>query len=73
MIKARKEHIEVAVGLLLLSLSVFASLLMAVNVITPRIILSFTIYSASLTGLVIGLHGVYGLIIPTKRRKTASP
>ncbi|MCS6769729.1 MAG: hypothetical protein NZ570_04760 [Candidatus Caldarchaeum sp.] len=51
---------EVFAGLTLLFVGFIASFLMAVGLLEKDIILSLVVYSLSLAGIVVGLHGVLG-------------
>ncbi|RLI28830.1 hypothetical protein DRO58_01295 [Candidatus Bathyarchaeota archaeon] len=63
----QREHVEIAVGGSLLFISFFLSLLMVIRVIGVSFVLCFLLLSSSLAGLIIGLHGIYGLWIRRRR------
>jgi len=62
-----KEVLEIILGTFLLFLSFFLTLLTVIKVMEPSFLLMFLFYSLSLTGLVIGLHGLYGFIFAKRR------
>ncbi|RLI23564.1 hypothetical protein DRO57_08560 [Candidatus Bathyarchaeota archaeon] len=64
----QKEHVEIAVGGALLFISFFLSFLMVIRIIGASFVLCFLLLSSSLAGLIIGLHGIYGLWIRRRRR-----
>jgi len=68
MVHLINELTEILIGASLMVLSFLLSLLMTIRVIEPSFILAFGAYSLSITGLLIGLHGLYN-IISTRRSK----
>ncbi|MEM2103524.1 MAG: hypothetical protein QW717_01365 [Candidatus Bathyarchaeia archaeon] len=63
MAKIEKEVLEVVLGVFLMVLSFFLTLLTVIRTIESSFILMFLLYSMSLSGLVIGLHGLYSFIL----------
>jgi|YelNatPaOPRAMG01_1025707.scaffolds.fasta_scaffold06033_3 hypothetical protein len=61
-----KEKLEIVLGVFLMFLSFLLTFLTVIKVVEPNIALMFLFYSMSLTGLIVGLHGLYTLIL-TKR------
>ena len=58
-----REHYEIIAGIFLTTLSFLLSLFMVIRAIKPSFILSLTLYSLSIGGFAVGLHGLYGLIV----------
>lgn len=71
--KLDKPKVEIALGVFLMVLSFTLSFLMVINVIkldsSMTIVLSFVLYSLSLIGLIIGLHGIHEMMILLERKK----
>lgn len=64
-----KEVYEILVGLLMLLVGFILPYLMVIRVIVPNLELSLFSYAISLIGLVLGLHGIYGLVASRKTKK----
>jgi len=58
-----KELLEIILGAFLMFLSFILTLFSVIRIIEPSFILMFLLYSLSLAGLVIGLHGLYTFIL----------
>ncbi|MGQ9479174.1 MAG: hypothetical protein ACUVQ0_04010 [Thermoproteota archaeon] len=67
-----RAHLEVLIGLLLMVSSFLLSFLMIIRILELDLylmmVLSFILYALSLIGLVLGLHGLYELLIPHRRK-----
>jgi len=64
-----KEYVEITVGAFLLVTSFLISLLMVIGVLEPSFPLSFLAFSASFAGLLIGFHGLYGVILRYRKKQ----
>lgn len=69
MVAFEKEHFEIAIGGFLLVVSFLISLFMVIGVLEPSFSLSILAFSASLAGLLLGFHGLYGLIFRYRRKQ----
>jgi len=63
------EFIEIIVGVIMMILGFFSSLLMTIRVLQPDFILAFGSYGLSLAGFVIGAHGLYGIILVRRSKE----
>ncbi|MEM1507551.1 MAG: hypothetical protein QW702_05735 [Candidatus Bathyarchaeia archaeon] len=68
MVNMRKEHIEIIIGGIMLVVSFLISFLMVIGILEKSYVLSIAAFTSSFAGLLIGYHGIYGLIV-TRRRK----
>lgn len=62
MTKMNREALEVVVGGSLLVISFLISFLMVIDVLEKDMLLSILAFSVSFAGLLIGFHGIYGLV-----------
>jgi hypothetical protein len=67
MASLEREVVEIVVGGSLLVVGFLTSFLMVIDVIEKSIILSILAFSLSLAGLIIGLYGIYGLVLSRRR------
>ena len=58
-----KEKLEIVSGFLLMFLSFSLTFLAVIKAVESNITLMFLFYSMSLIGLIVGLHGLYTLIL----------
>jgi len=63
-----REHVEILIGAFLLIVSFLISLFMVIRILEPSFFLSFFAFSASFVGLLIGSHGLYGLVLKYKKK-----
>ncbi len=66
-----KEILEIILGAFLMFLSFLLTLFSVIRLIEPSFILMFLLYSLSLVGLVIGLHGLYTFLLA--KRSSGEP
>jgi hypothetical protein len=70
MVDLKGETTEIIIGVNLMVLSFLLSLLMTIRSIEPSFILAFASYALSLAGLVMGFHGLYGLILIRRSKES---
>jgi Co/Zn/Cd efflux system component len=68
MLVLNREYVEILIGALLLIVSFLISLFMVIRILEPSFSLSFFAFSVSLVGLLIGFHGIYGLVLKYKKK-----
>jgi hypothetical protein len=64
----KKEFIEIIIGGALLIIGFLISFFMVINILEKSFLLSFFAISCSFSGLTLGFHGIYGLVILHHRR-----
>ncbi|MEM2272757.1 MAG: hypothetical protein QXX56_00900 [Candidatus Bathyarchaeia archaeon] len=69
MVNIQREHAEIIVGGIMLVVSFLISFSMVIDIIEKSFILSILAFSTSFMGLLIGFHGIYGLVISRRKRK----
>jgi uncharacterized membrane protein len=69
MAEIQREHVEIIVGGILLIMGFLISLFMVINILEKSFALSILALSSSFSGLALGFHGIYGLVILRRRRK----
>jgi hypothetical protein len=69
MAEIQREHVEIIVGGILLIMGFLISLFMVINILEKSFALSILALSSSFSGLTLGFHGIYGLVILRRRRK----
>lgn len=67
MARIQREYLEIIIGGIMLVISFLVSFLMVIEVIEKSYLLSILLFLASFAGLLIGFHGIYGLIIARRR------
>ncbi|MBS7618072.1 hypothetical protein KEJ25_05660 [Candidatus Bathyarchaeota archaeon] len=68
MVVLDREYIEIIIGAFLLTTSFLISLFMVIDILEPSFPLSFFAFSASFVGLLLGFHGLYGLVLRYKKK-----
>lgn len=68
MVVLDREYVEIVIGAFLLVTSFLISLFMVIGVLDPSFSLSFFAFSASFVGLLLGFHGLYGLVLRYKKK-----
>lgn len=68
MVNIGREIIEIIVGGLLLVAGFIISFFMVIDIIEKSIPLSIFAFSISFAGLLIGFHGIYGMVVMRRRR-----
>jgi uncharacterized membrane protein len=69
MAKMQREHVEIIAGGILLTIGFLISLFMVINILEKSFALSILALSSSFSGLTVGFHGIYGLVILHRRRR----
>lgn len=68
MAKMSREVLEIVVGGSLLVISFLISFLMVIGVLEKDILLSILAFSVSFAGLLMGFHGIYGLVAARRKK-----
>ncbi|MCX8171756.1 MAG: hypothetical protein N3E47_07355 [Candidatus Bathyarchaeota archaeon] len=68
MVNIQREYVEIIVGGVMLVASFLISFLMVIGVIEKSYVLSIITFISSFAGLLIGYHGIYGLIIARRKK-----
>lgn len=69
MVNIQREYVEIFIGGFMLVTSFLVSFFMVIDLIEKSYFLSILAFSSSLAGLIIGFHGIYGLVISRRRKK----
>ncbi|MEM2734549.1 MAG: hypothetical protein QXJ19_07315 [Candidatus Bathyarchaeia archaeon] len=69
MVNIQREYIEIIIGGFMLVVGFLSSFFMVIDLMEKSYLLSILAFSFSLAGLIIGFHGIYGLIISRRRKK----
>jgi len=69
MVNMQREYIEIIIGGFMLVVGFLSSFFMVIDLIEKSYPLSILAFSFSLAGLIIGFHGIYGLVISRRRKK----
>ncbi len=68
MVALNREYIEIVIGAFLLTASFLISFFMVIDILEPSFLLSFFAFSVSFVGLLLGFHGLYGLVLRYKKK-----